>query len=57
MGKQRSLLGFIVILAIAAVVTLVQIPIQLGLDLRGGSSLSVTTGSATSPRSTSAGGG
>jgi len=41
MGKQRSLLGFIVILSIAAVVTLVQIPIQLGLDLRGGSQLTV----------------
>jgi preprotein translocase subunit SecD len=41
MGRQRSLLAFILILAIAAIVVLVTIPIPLGLDLRGGSQLTL----------------
>ncbi len=41
MGKQRSLLAFILLLAIVAVVILVQVPLKLGLDLRGGSQLTL----------------
>lgn len=41
MGRQRSLLAFILILAIAAVVVLVQVPLRLGLDLQGGSQLTL----------------
>ncbi|MEM7065767.1 MAG: protein translocase subunit SecD [Cyanobacteria bacterium P01_B01_bin.77] len=41
MGKQRSMLVVIVGLAIAAIFTIVQLPTQLGLDLRGGSQLTL----------------
>ncbi|MEO0351254.1 MAG: protein translocase subunit SecD [Cyanobacteria bacterium P01_A01_bin.15] len=41
MGKQRSMLVVIVGLAIAAVVIILQLPTQLGLDLRGGSQLTL----------------
>ena len=41
MGKQRSLLAFILILAIVAAVILIQVPLKLGLDLRGGSQLTL----------------
>lgn len=41
MGRQRSLLAFILILAIAAAVVIVQVPLRLGLDLRGGSQLTL----------------
>ncbi|MGF1497029.1 MAG: protein translocase subunit SecD [Elainellaceae cyanobacterium] len=41
MGRQRSLLGLILILAIVAVVLIVQTPARLGLDLRGGSQLTL----------------
>ena len=41
MGRQRSLLALILILAIAAIFVLVTIPIQLGLDLRGGSQITL----------------
>lgn len=41
MGRQRSLLAFILVLAIVAVVVLIQVPLRLGLDLRGGSQLTL----------------
>jgi preprotein translocase subunit SecD len=41
MGRQRSLLGLIFILAIAAAIVIVQIPVRLGLDLQGGSQLTL----------------
>lgn len=41
MGRQRSLLGLIFVLAIAAIVVIVQIPVRLGLDLQGGSQLTL----------------
>lgn len=41
MGRQRSLFAFILILAIAAIVVLTQVPLRLGLDLRGGSQLTL----------------
>lgn len=41
MGRQRSLLALILVLAIAAVVVLVQVPIRQGLDLQGGSQLTL----------------
>jgi preprotein translocase subunit SecD len=41
MGRQRSLLAFIFVLAIAAAVVLVQVPLRLGLDLQGGSQLTL----------------
>ena len=41
MGKQRFMLVVIIGLAIAAVFTIVQLPTQLGLDLRGGSQLTL----------------
>ncbi|HEY9737186.1 MAG TPA: protein translocase subunit SecD [Trichocoleus sp.] len=41
MARQRLLLGVIFALAIAAAVVIVQIPTRLGLDLRGGSQLTL----------------
>lgn len=41
MGKQRVLLAFILLLVVGALVTITQIPVQLGLDLRGGSQLTL----------------
>ncbi len=41
MGRQRSLLALILVLAIAAIVVLVQVPIRQGLDLQGGSQLTL----------------
>jgi preprotein translocase subunit SecD len=41
MQRQRSLLALILVLVIAAVVAIVKIPIPLGLDLRGGSQLTI----------------
>lgn len=41
MGRQRSLLALILLLAIAAAVLLTQRPLNLGLDLRGGSQLTL----------------
>jgi preprotein translocase subunit SecD len=41
MGRQRSLLALILVLAIAAIVVIVQIPVRLGLDLQGGSQLTL----------------
>lgn len=41
MGRQRSILAFILLLAIVAVVVLVQVPLRLGLDLQGGSQLTL----------------
>ncbi|MCU0525703.1 MAG: protein translocase subunit SecD [Elainella sp. Prado103] len=41
MGRQRSILAFILLLAIVAIVVLVQVPLRLGLDLRGGSQLTL----------------
>lgn len=41
MGRQRSLLAFILVLAIVSVVILTQVPLRLGLDLRGGSQLTL----------------
>ena len=41
MGKQRSILAAVLALTIAAVVIIVQIPTQLGLDLRGGTQLTM----------------
>lgn len=41
MGRQRSIIALILILAIAAIAVLVTIPIQLGLDLRGGSQITL----------------
>jgi len=41
MQKQRSIIALILMLAIAAIVFLVQIPIPLGLDLRGGAQLTI----------------
>ncbi|MGB7249150.1 MAG: protein translocase subunit SecD [Phormidesmis sp.] len=41
MGKQRLILASILALTIAAVVIIVQIPTQLGLDLRGGTQLTM----------------
>jgi preprotein translocase subunit SecD len=41
MGKYRVWLGVILALTIAAVVVIVQVPTQLGLDLRGGSQLTL----------------
>ncbi|MBF2076129.1 MAG: protein translocase subunit SecD [Synechococcales cyanobacterium C42_A2020_086] len=41
MGRQRSLLALILILAIAAIVVLVRVPLRLGLDLQGGSQLTL----------------
>ncbi|MEL7504723.1 MAG: protein translocase subunit SecD [Cyanobacteria bacterium J06554_6] len=41
MGKHRITLAAILALALAAVVTIVQLPTNLGLDLRGGSQLTL----------------
>jgi preprotein translocase subunit SecD len=41
MGRQRSLLALILVLAIAAIVVIVQVPTRLGLDLQGGSQLTL----------------
>ena len=41
MGRQRSLLALILLLAIAAAILLTQRPLNLGLDLRGGSQLTL----------------
>ncbi|WP_121968154.1 protein translocase subunit SecD [Leptolyngbya sp. BC1307] len=41
MGKQRSILAALLALTIAAIVIIVQIPTQLGLDLRGGTQLTM----------------
>ncbi|MEA5598248.1 protein translocase subunit SecD [Rivularia sp. UHCC 0363] len=41
MQKQRSLLALILFLVIAAVTVIVTIPVPLGLDLRGGSQLTI----------------
>ncbi|MCM1981469.1 protein translocase subunit SecD [Lyngbya confervoides] len=39
MGKQRIILGLIAVLVLAALYVLLRFPVQLGLDLRGGSQL------------------
>ncbi|MEM7770470.1 MAG: protein translocase subunit SecD [Cyanobacteria bacterium P01_E01_bin.6] len=41
MGRQRALLAFIVILALMFAVIIVVTPVRLGLDLRGGSQLTL----------------
>lgn len=41
MGRQRSILAFILLLALVAVVILVRVPLRLGLDLQGGSQLTL----------------
>lgn len=41
MGRQRLLLAFILVLAIAAVGVIVKVPTRLGLDLQGGSQLTL----------------
>jgi preprotein translocase subunit SecD len=41
MGKYRAWLGVVLVLTIAAIVVIVQIPTRLGLDLRGGSQLTI----------------
>ena len=41
MQKQRSLIILIILLVIAAVTILIQIPLELGLDLRGGAQLTI----------------
>lgn len=41
MRKQRSLLISVLILVIASVIVLVNVPMRLGLDLRGGSQLTI----------------
>ncbi|MBD2035727.1 protein translocase subunit SecD [Phormidium sp. FACHB-592] len=41
MGRQRSLLGLILVLLIAAIVVIVKVPARLGLDLQGGSQLTI----------------
>jgi preprotein translocase subunit SecD len=41
MGRQQSLLALIVVLAIAAVTVIVAVPMQLGLDLQGGTQLTL----------------
>lgn len=41
MQKYRSLLALILVLVIAAIVVLVNVPFRLGLDLRGGSQLTI----------------
>ncbi len=41
MGRQRLILAFIALLAIIAVVVIVQVPLRLGLDLQGGSQLTL----------------
>lgn len=41
MQKQRSLLALIIVLVIAAIAVIYTIPVPLGLDLRGGSQLTI----------------
>jgi preprotein translocase subunit SecD len=41
MGKQRGLILFILVLVISAIFVLVRVPIRLGLDLQGGSQLTL----------------
>ena len=41
MRKQRSLLIVILVLVIASIIVLINIPLRLGLDLRGGSQLTI----------------
>ena len=41
MEKQRSLLALIIVLVIAAITVIATIPVPLGLDLRGGSQLTI----------------
>ena len=41
MQKQQSLIILILVFLVAAIVTLVQFPLSLGLDLRGGSQLTI----------------
>ncbi|MFH7024239.1 MAG: protein translocase subunit SecD [Heteroscytonema crispum UTEX LB 1556] len=41
MQRQRSLLALILVLVIAAIAAIVTIPVPLGLDLRGGSQLTI----------------
>ncbi|MBE9179258.1 protein translocase subunit SecD [Oculatella sp. LEGE 06141] len=41
MGRQRTLLAFILMLTIAAIVVMVNIPTRLGLDLQGGAQLTL----------------
>jgi preprotein translocase subunit SecD len=41
MQRQRLILAFIVVLVIAAITVLVNLPIQLGLDLQGGAQLTI----------------
>ncbi|WP_353933145.1 protein translocase subunit SecD [Okeanomitos corallinicola TIOX110] len=41
MQKQRSLLALIIVLVIAAITVIYTIPVPLGLDLRGGSQLTI----------------
>lgn len=41
MGKQRLILASLLALVIAAIIIIVQIPTQLGLDLRGGTQLTM----------------
>ena len=41
MQKQRAILGLIIVLLIAAIVLLVNKPMRLGLDLQGGSKLTI----------------
>ncbi|KGF73003.1 preprotein translocase subunit SecD [Neosynechococcus sphagnicola sy1] len=41
MGKQRSILILILLLVMAAITVIVQLPVHLGLDLQGGSQLTI----------------
>ena len=41
MGKQRSLLALILVLLIASIVAIAQFPLKLGLDLQGGSEITL----------------
>lgn len=41
MGRQRLLLGLIVVLVIGAIAVISQIPVHLGLDLKGGAQLTL----------------
>ncbi len=41
MEKQRSLIALILVLVVAAIFILVKVPLQLGLDLKGGAQLTI----------------
>jgi preprotein translocase subunit SecD len=41
MGRQRSLLAIIMVLAIASILLIIQFPMRLGLDLQGGSQITL----------------